>query len=50
MLKLLERFDENIDGVIKNTDIECVHKTRVITRRLRATMPLFKFCFPQKAL
>jgi putative phosphoesterase len=48
ILKLLEGFNENIDGVIKNKDIECVHKTRVTTRRLRATMPLFKFCFPPK--
>ena len=48
MLKILGGFNENIDGVIINKDTECVHKTRVTTRKLRATMPLFKSCFPPK--
>ena len=47
LLKLLEDFDNQIDGVIKNReDIEYVHKTRVTSRRLRATLPLFRACFP----
>ena len=50
MLKILGGFNENIDGVIINKDTECVHKTRVTTRKLRAAMPLFKSCFPPKNL
>ncbi len=48
ILKLLEVFEKQIDGVITNNDIEYVHKTRVTSRRLRATMPLFRICFRRK--
>ncbi len=48
LLDLLDNFEKNIDGVIENSDIECVHKTRVASRRLRAALPVFKFCFPPK--
>jgi CHAD domain-containing protein len=48
LLKLLAVFEDQIDGVIKNEDIEFVHKTRVTSRRLRATMPLFRDCFCRK--
>lgn len=48
VLKLLDGFEELVDGVIENTDVECVHKTRVGSRRLRATLPLFEFCYPKK--
>ena len=48
ILQLLDGFEELIDGVIENTDVECVHKTRVGSRRLRATLPLFEFCYPKK--
>jgi putative phosphoesterase len=49
LLKLLKGFDNQIDGVIKNReDIECVHKTRVTSRRLRAALPLFRVCCPAK--
>jgi putative phosphoesterase len=34
--------------VVKNVDIECVHKTRVASRRLRAALPLFSACFDKK--
>ncbi|MCW4025012.1 MAG: CHAD domain-containing protein [Candidatus Bathyarchaeota archaeon] len=47
ILKLLESFGSNIDGVIENKDVECVHKTRVASRKLRAALPLFKICFPE---
>ena len=47
-LKLLTVFETQIDGVIKSDDIEYVHKTRVTSRRLRATIPLFKKCLPRK--
>ncbi len=48
LLKLLAAFENQIGGVIKNDDIECVHKTRVTSRRLRAAMPLFKTFFRRK--
>jgi putative phosphoesterase len=48
LLDLLSGFEENISGVIENKDVECVHKTRVASRRLRAALPLFRFCFPAK--
>ena len=48
ILKLLNGFEENIDGVIKNEDVECVHKTRVTSRKIRAALPLFQPCFPRK--
>ncbi len=49
ILGLLDGLEKNIDGVIKNEDIECVHKTRVASRKLRALLPLFQFCFPKKS-
>ena len=48
ILKLLKAIDAQIEGVEKNEDIEYVHKMRVISRRIRAAMPLFKECFPKK--
>ncbi len=48
LLKRLHDFQAGIDGVTRNEDVECVHKTRVASRRLRATLPLFRFCFPEK--
>ncbi|XHH09104.1 MAG: YfcE family phosphodiesterase [Candidatus Bathyarchaeia archaeon] len=46
--KLLKGFESYIAGVIENTDVECVHKMRVSSRRIRAVMPLFKECYPKK--
>ncbi len=34
--------------MITNDDIEYVHRTRVTSRRLRAALPLFKYCFRRK--
>ncbi len=48
LLKLLGGFEDLIDGVIENDDVEYVHKTRVASRRLRAALPLFSVCFPKK--
>jgi putative phosphoesterase len=44
----LDAFEAQIDGVIKNGDIEYVHKMRVASRRIRAALPLFRSCFPKK--
>ncbi len=48
LLGLLDGFKDNIDGVMRNEDIECVHKTRVASRKLRAALPIFRFCFEGK--
>jgi putative phosphoesterase len=48
ILQFLEGFEKNIDGVIRNEDIEFLHKTRVTSRKLRAALPLFQFCFSKK--
>ena len=36
------------EGARKGTDPEHVHRMRVASRRLRAAMPVFKSCFPEK--
>ncbi|MCW3983817.1 MAG: YfcE family phosphodiesterase [Candidatus Bathyarchaeota archaeon] len=48
ILRILEGFEDLIDGVAENVDVECVHKTRVTSRRLRAALPIFEDCFPKK--
>ncbi len=48
ILKLSDVFENQISGVIENKDSECVHKTRVASRRLRAALPIFRLCFPRK--
>ena len=48
LLKLLPVFEDQIEGVMKSEDIEYVHRMRVTSRRLRAALPLFRFCFPGK--
>ncbi|MGA2682273.1 MAG: YfcE family phosphodiesterase [Candidatus Bathyarchaeia archaeon] len=48
IVDLLDGFEESIDGVIENEDIECVHKTRVTSRKIRAALPLFQPCFSSK--
>ena len=48
ILNLLNTFENQIDGVVDNKDSECVHKTRVASRRLRAALPVFRSCFPRK--
>lgn len=48
LLPLLETFAREIDGVRAAEDIEYIHRMRVASRRLRAALPLFSTCFPQK--
>ena len=45
---LLEAFEKEIEGVKASEDIEYIHRMRVASRRLRAALPLFRRCFPQK--
>lgn len=37
-----------IEGIRRDEDIECVHKARVATRRIRAALGMFADCFPPK--
>ena len=47
LLKLLPTLEAQIEGVRKGDDIECLHKMRVASRRIRAALPLFKRCYPK---
>ena len=48
MLSQLSALDAETEGVKYSDDIEYVHRCRVATRRLRAAMPVFEECLPQK--
>lgn len=48
LLPLLEAFTKEVDGVRAAKDIEYIHRMRVASRRLRAALPLFSSCYPQK--
>ena len=48
LLPLLDAFSKEIDGVKTAQDIEHIHRMRVASRRLRAALPLFALCFPEK--
>jgi len=45
---LLDAFSKEIDGVKTSEDSEYIHRMRVASRRLRAALPLFRPCFPDK--
>jgi CHAD domain-containing protein len=45
---LLDAFTGEIAGVKESQDIEYIHRMRVASRRLRAALPLFRTCFPDK--
>ena len=45
---LLDAFTREIAGVKEAQDIEYIHRMRVASRRLRAALPLFRTCFPDK--
>lgn len=49
-LPLLMQLEAELQGVVKDDDIEYVHRCRVATRRIRAAFPLFFECFPDKKL
>ena len=48
LLPRLEALSREIDGVRAGEDIEYLHRMRVASRRLRAALPVFVSCFPQK--
>jgi CHAD domain-containing protein len=45
---LLDAFIREIAGVKEAQDIEYIHRMRVASRRIRAALPLFSSCFPEK--
>lgn len=48
ILKLVDAFEKEIDGVRQNKDIEYVHRMRVASRRLRNVLTVFTACLPAK--
>ena len=48
LLPLVDAFSNEIHGVKTAQDIEHIHRMRVASRRLRAALPLFASCFPEK--
>ena len=48
LLKYLDAMTGMIDGVRQNEDVECLHRMRVASRRLRSLLPLFTDCLPRK--
>jgi CHAD domain-containing protein len=48
LLPLLDAFSQEIEGVESGQDIEYIHRMRVASRRLRAALPLFVSCIPEK--
>ena len=48
LLQHLNTMIGMIDGVRQNEDIECLHRMRVASRRLRSLLPLFADCLPPK--
>ena len=45
---LLKTLESQIEGAAKTTNIEYIHKMRVTSRRIRATLTVFKSCFPKE--
>ena len=45
---LIRAFSREIGGVKAGADSEYIHRMRVASRRLRAALPLFDTCFPEK--
>ena len=48
MLQYLDAMTGMIEGVRQNEDIECLHRMRVASRRLRSLLPLFDDCLPAR--
>lgn len=48
ILPKTEAFLKEIEGAKAGEDIEYIHRIRVASRRLRAALPLFSYCCPEK--
>ena len=49
-LPLLFQLEAELQGVVRDDDIEYVHRSRVATRRIRAAFTLFSSCFQKQIL
>jgi len=47
-VKLLDEFEAHAEGARKGDDVECVHRLRVVSRRIRSALPILEDCFPKK--
>jgi CHAD domain-containing protein len=47
--RFLDALRQEIDGVRLGKDIECIHRMRVASRRMRSALDLFKACLPAKS-
>jgi CHAD domain-containing protein len=50
LLKRLQALTQEMEGVRQAQDIECIHRMRVASRRLRSAITLFEECLPRKKL
>lgn len=48
ILPLISQLESEVDGVKIADDIEYVHRCRVASRRIRAALPIYRDCIPQK--
>ncbi len=48
MLHRLEAMGKEMDGAARAEDVECVHRMRVASRRLRTALELFGDCLPRR--
>ncbi|MBN1974635.1 MAG: CHAD domain-containing protein [Sedimentisphaerales bacterium] len=46
----LKKLSQEIIGAREASDVECVHQSRVASRRLRAAFGVFEICFPAKVI
>lgn len=49
MLPLLHQLEQEMSGVRSGDDIEYVHRSRVASRRIRASLQIFSSCLPVKS-
>ena len=50
MLNQLDAIQAEIPGVLEAKDLECIHRMRVASRRLRAAQVLFDTCLPKRRI
>jgi CHAD domain-containing protein len=50
LLKRLQALTQEIGGARQAEDVECIHRMRVASRRLRAALDLFKDTLPRKKI
>ncbi len=48
LIRQVQAFNQEIEGVRLAQDIECLHRMRVASRRLRTALAVFEVCLPAK--